>query len=168
MQVRVIITNSSAAPKGQTHSFSCSARAVNDILQWYFAFASGDVIKVHINGLRVCPDSDGVWRWTPPPAPAEPVEPKHAYLALQNVLHDAFLQSSEGKGKDRHANGKDWTDQPICTISLTVGSGFPIGQAMKKTNEAHTMALRGLNSEAYRELLGAIVYLAAAAWLIKP
>ena len=44
-----------------------------------------------------------------------------------------------------------------------VGIGFPLGQAMKKSQEAGTMASRGQADAAWRELLGAINYLAGAA-----
>ena len=85
------------------------------------------------------------------------------YVALKRVLDMAYEQASAGKGKERHANGKAFTEQPIFTITALVGLGFPLGQAMKKAQEARAMALRGEQSAAYRELLGAIVYLAAAA-----
>ena len=84
------------------------------------------------------------------------------YIVLQRVLQDAYLQASEGKGKERHANGRPFDQQPIFNISRMVGDGFAIGQAIKKLDESRGMPNPG---DAYRELLGAIVYSAAAAAL---
>jgi len=84
------------------------------------------------------------------------------YIVLQRVLQDAYLQASEGKGKERYANGRPFDQQPIFNISRMVGDGFAIGQAIKKLDESRGMPNPG---DAYRELLGAIVYSAAAAAL---
>ena len=48
-----------------------------------------------------------------------------------------------------------------------VGVGFPLGQAMKKAQEAGTMASRGQTDAARRELLGAINYVAGAVLAIN-
>lgn len=84
------------------------------------------------------------------------------YLALHRVLMLAYEQSSSGKGKNRHANGKPFLQQPIMEIGRMVGIGYQLGQAMKKAQEAGGMASRGQIAAAQAELLGAINYLAAA------
>lgn len=84
------------------------------------------------------------------------------YAALRSVLDLAYEQSSSGKGKNRHANGKPFLQQPIMEIGRMVGIGYQLGQAMKKAQEAGGMASRGEISAAQAELLGAINYLAAA------
>lgn len=84
------------------------------------------------------------------------------YAALRSVLDLAYEQSSSGKGKNRHANGKPFLSQPIMEIGRMVGIGYQLGQAMKKAQEAGGMASRGEAEAAQAELLGAINYLAAA------
>jgi hypothetical protein len=101
------------------------------------------------------------------------------YRALRLVLDMAFEQAAFGKGKERHAaGGLAFEDQPILQISRMVGYGFASGQAMKKLQEAATILQPkastlqpeastlqyGVHDRAQREILGAIVY-AAAAWL---
>lgn len=87
------------------------------------------------------------------------------YAALQRVLDLAFEQSASGKGRERHANDKAFTAQPIMAISRMVGLGFPAGQAQKKVQEAGGLMRNGSPDAAQAELLGAIVY-CAAAWLL--
>jgi len=41
------------------------------------------------------------------------------YEELMNVLHEAFEQASKGKGKDRHATGESFINQPIFWIEET-------------------------------------------------
>lgn len=84
------------------------------------------------------------------------------YEALAAALQAAYAQSAEGKGKDRHANGRPFDEQPIMEIGRMVGPGYQTGQAMKKAQEAMGMVSRGERERARAELLGAIVYLAAA------
>lgn len=87
------------------------------------------------------------------------------YDALANVLHRAFEQASAGKGKERHANGKPFTEQPMLSINRTLGSiDGMLYQAAKKSAEA-----RGLptTERAVAELLGAINYLAGAVILLE-
>lgn len=75
------------------------------------------------------------------------------------VLADVLYQVFEGKGKERHGNGIDFSAQPWRYISDNVGNGFCIGQAMKKLMEVKNLT----NIAAYkRELLGAIVYIVMA------
>lgn len=89
------------------------------------------------------------------PAPA-------GYECLAEVLDCALMQAASGKGAERHAGGHPFAKQPMQEITRMVGVGFPLGQAMKKSQEAGTMASRGQTDAARRELLGAINYLAGA------
>jgi hypothetical protein len=87
------------------------------------------------------------------------------YQGLIDVFRDA-VNVAKGSGADAHAlSGHSFVRQPIVDIGLrlrSVGVGFQLGQAEKKSEEA---ALHISNSEklyARQELLGAINYLAAA------
>ena len=82
----------------------------------------------------------------------------NGYEQLQSVLDAAFKQASQGKGKERHATDNGFEDQPIMQIQDLVGKGFSLGQAIKKIQESQRMD----TAAAERELLGAIVYIAAA------
>lgn len=84
------------------------------------------------------------------------------YEPLRLALDAAFSQAAEGKGQSRHARNNDFLQQPILTITREVGYGFPAGQAIKKLTEAAKMIEVGAVDAARRELLGAIVYAAAA------
>ena len=84
-----------------------------------------------------------------------------AYEDLRIILEMAYDQSARGKGVERHANQLPWRDQPINTITQSVGLGFPAGQAVKKVTESLGMVKRNEYLAARREVLGAIVYLAA-------
>lgn len=84
------------------------------------------------------------------------------YRKLQAVLTQAYEQSAVGKGRERHANGKDFDRQPILEIGRMVGPGFQLGQVQKKAQEAAGMIGRANLEGARQELLGAIVYAAAA------
>jgi hypothetical protein len=88
------------------------------------------------------------------------------YQKLKTVLDAAYRQSAEGKGKERHANERDFDRQPILEIGRMVGPGYHTGQAMKKCQEAIGMVSRGEHDKAVQELLGTIVYAAAAVVLI--
>lgn len=88
------------------------------------------------------------------------------YTALAAIFRDAFDQASAGKGKDRHAQGERFEDQPILDIGRRRGRGFVLGQAEKKIGEADRMVNRGERGAAQRELLGALNYIAAAVILI--
>lgn len=83
-----------------------------------------------------------------------------SYIDLEAALQAALAQARSGKGSARHSTGQNFLDQPIMTITRTHGVGFPMGQAAKKIQEASRMEL----DAARHELLGAIVYLAAA-WI---
>jgi len=89
------------------------------------------------------------------------------YETLRDILDAAYKQASAGKGRERHANDKPFHDQPIMHIARKRGIGFPLGQADKKSEEAQGMIERGQVDAAIRELLGSIVYTAAAIMLLK-
>lgn len=88
------------------------------------------------------------------------------YDELARVLTAAYHQSAVGKGADRHAKQRPLDDQPITTIPAMLGEREGLGglayQVIKKTQESVSMAERGNKSAAKAELLGAIVYAAAA------
>lgn len=88
------------------------------------------------------------------------------YETLRAELEAAYAQSSAGKGKERHANGRPFHRQPIAELTRMHGPGFATGQAAKKAQEALGMLARGEPDRARAELHGAIVYLAAAAMVI--
>lgn len=89
------------------------------------------------------------------------------YDTLATELNAAFRQSSEGKGKERHANGRPFDRQPIMEMGRLFGPGFAAGQATKKMQEALGMLARGENDRALAEVHGAIVYAAALASLLR-
>ena len=84
------------------------------------------------------------------------------YFDLAAVLGAAFEQAAFGKGKERHANDLPFHQQPMQQIAQRRGIGFILGQADKKSEEAHGMLERGDLLAFEREILGAIVYLAGA------
>lgn len=84
------------------------------------------------------------------------------YQPLLKVLLAAYDQSSQGKGIERHGNGLPFVEQPIISITKMVGEGYPLGQAMKKLSEAPTLYRLKGKEAAKNEILGAIVYAAAA------
>ena len=92
-------------------------------------------------------------------------EPNYATLA--RILKMAYDQASAGKGKERHANGRKFDDQPIMTIAKDHGLGYQTGQAEKKLKEAHTLLKLKGKEAAIRELLGVINYTAAAIAFIE-
>ena len=87
-----------------------------------------------------------------------PEEETQEYGPLYDILYEAGLRASDSKGKERHANDRPFISQPISSIQDAVGSGFPLGQALKKIQESRRLA----PSKARNELLDAIVYIAAA------
>lgn len=89
------------------------------------------------------------------------------YDGLRSVFDAALAHAAEGKGKERHANGRPFDRQPMMEISRMVGPGFPLGQAIKKAQESIGMLGRGEAGAAESELLGAINYLAGAILLMR-
>ena len=104
---------------------------------------------------------------TPDVMQAMPLAPTDPYAPLRRVLDAAYDQAANGKGKERHANDKPFTAQPIMEIARMVGPGYQLWQAMKKAQEAGGMLDRGQHDRAKAELLGAINYLAACYLLIE-
>lgn len=96
---------------------------------------------------------------------AASVAPGYEHLAA--TLQEALDQSQAGKGKERHARGRTFDRQPIMEIGRMVGVGYPTGQASKKIQEAVGMFNRDEADRAVNELLGAIIYSAAAILLIR-
>lgn len=84
------------------------------------------------------------------------------YEPLAQEFVNAYVQSSAGKGKERHANDKPFDRQPILEVARIVGPAFNTGQAMKKLGEATQMFARGEIDKAIHEIHGAMVYCAAA------
>lgn len=89
------------------------------------------------------------------------------YECLAEVLTAALMQAATGKGNERHANGKPFAEQPMIQIAKMVGIGSPVGQVMKKAQEAVGMAERGQTVAAINELLGVINYAAGAILTLK-
>lgn len=89
------------------------------------------------------------------------------YEPLRRVLETAYNQSARGKGRERHANEKPFMDQPIMSIARMVGVGGHTYQISKKAQEASTMVARGQHAAAKAELLGVIIYAAAAYLLVE-
>lgn len=90
-------------------------------------------------------------------------EVETGYESLSRVLKLAFDQAASGKGSERHGGGKAFDCQPMLEIGRMVGTGFCLGQAMKKAQESSRMP----PDAAKRELLGAINYLAGAYLLLE-
>ena len=106
-------------------------------------------------------DATTTYRYRPRVSSIAPTTSTDHYTALRNVLDAAYNQAAHGKGAERHADGKPWTEQPIFTVAGQVGDGFNAGQAIKKIQEAQQMAARGEHTKAMHEVLGAIVYAAS-------
>ena len=86
------------------------------------------------------------------------------YISLGLVLQSALEQASRGKGKERHASaGEAYENQIICEVTRRLGSGYPLGQAVKKIYEAQRLG----GEKGRAELLGAINYIAAAAIVMQ-
>lgn len=86
------------------------------------------------------------------------------YENFVSVLADAYKQTAGGKGNERHGGAdRPWHDQPIMTELRQTGTpGFQLGQARKKLLESLRLYEES-PERAYKEVLGAIVYAAAAA-----
>lgn len=79
------------------------------------------------------------------------------YEQLETILGEALEQAAAGKGKERHATGQVFEDQPMQLISKLLGDNHGLAfQAIKKIQES----LRLPDDRAERELLGAINYIA--------
>ena len=78
------------------------------------------------------------------------------YRTLQKTLTKSLEQASKGKGRERHADGKPFTEQPIFWIEEHFKS-FQLGQAVKKVHESQRLPV----DRAVSELQGAINFIAA-------
>ena len=91
----------------------------------------------------------------------ENISPDYRHFVL--VLADAYKQTATGKGRERHGRSLPWRDQPMMTelrqMQTPAGQLF---QARKKLLESMKLA-ESDSKRAYAEVLGAIVYAAAAA-----
>lgn len=92
-----------------------------------------------------------------------PVIPGYEHLAA--ILDEALAQAQSGKGKERHASGEPFEEQPIIQLGEWMGgsTAFCVGQACKKAIESTRLDDDG----AERNLLGAMNYLAAAVMTIR-
>lgn len=89
-----------------------------------------------------------------------------SYEILRTMLLKAYDQATSGKGLERHAQGRDFSDQPIFQIQELLGfNGYvgPAFQAIKKIQEGVNNYSSGRFDYAAleKELLGAINYIAA-------
>lgn len=84
------------------------------------------------------------------------------YASLDLVLKAALNQAADGKGKERHAEGEPFQEQPIIWIEKYFKS-YQLGQAVKKIHESQRLPYE----QAVGELLGAINYLAARIIFLK-
>ena len=90
------------------------------------------------------------------------------YDSLRAIYAMALEQAQGGKGKERHANGQPFDQQPICQGGRRFGAGCLIYQAWKKSHETPVLLQMDNGRErAIRELLGVINYAAAAILVIK-
>jgi hypothetical protein len=85
------------------------------------------------------------------------------YLPLMETLQLAYLRSSRGKGKDRHATDNPFLEQPIITEGEHFGIGPHLYQIRKKALEIQRLH----EIAAMNELLDIIVYAAAAYLIMK-
>lgn len=84
---------------------------------------------------------------------------KEAFL---KVLEEAANQVFSGKGEERHGHGTKFEEQPWKHITDNVGTGFVLGQALKKLMELRTFTAEEKLASWRREALGAIVYIVMA------
>lgn len=88
-----------------------------------------------------------------------PEVPVLGYESLLHVLARAHEQAALGKGAERHACTRPFTEQPMQSISRLLGNETGLlYQAMKKIQESQRMD----QDAAVKELLGAINYIAGA------
>lgn len=83
------------------------------------------------------------------------------YESLAQVMIMAIDQASSGKGT-RHSDEEPFEKQEICNGARTCGVGAMIYQVRKKSLEAKRMAEGKIDGDPTRDLLGSMVYNAAA------
>lgn len=95
----------------------------------------------------------------------EELQTRQDYAPLQEVLEAAYQQAASGKGRERHVAGarEPFTQQVICQGGRRYGRSALLFQAHKKAEESQRLP----PARAEAELLGAIVYLAAAVVLLR-
>ncbi len=86
------------------------------------------------------------------------------YESLASVLDQALERAQGGKGKERHANGDPFEEQPIVAINDMIGSTHGcLYQVIKKARES----VRLKPGAAVLELLDVINYAAAAVIILQ-
>lgn len=114
-----------------------------------------------------CRDCEAADLYVPEDAESTTLVVEPGYGPLFKVLIEAFSQAAAGKGKERHANGLPFLEQPIMVEARMIGLGFPAGQARKKILEAVKTSEKGEHDRAVADLLGAINYCAATILAIR-
>jgi hypothetical protein len=93
------------------------------------------------------------------------------YEKLVEVFELAFERASKGKGKERHASGEPYEDQPICAFPRVLGDKYDLGgglyQIMKKAREIPRIRDKKGDQAALLELLDIINYAAANVILLQ-
>lgn len=77
---------------------------------------------------------------------------------VRGILSEAYDQTANGKGRERHETEGGIEEQPAMEISRRVGIGFLLGQAIKKLMEQARLP----PEMARNEILGAMNYLTFA------
>jgi len=84
------------------------------------------------------------------------------FTPLFGAVIGCLEQVVRGKGRERHARGRDFIDQPIMVLPRLLGGDVGLGglifQALKKTEEAVGLP----HDRRLAELRGAVIYLLAA------
>lgn len=75
---------------------------------------------------------------------------------LQQIFDICIDQVSDGKGNERHGNGKPFYTQPWVSLAEDFGAGFLYGQGAKKLREAQNFK----GERKRQELAVAINYIA--------
>lgn len=86
------------------------------------------------------------------------------YKSLSDVLDLAYARASEGKGAERHADGRPFEEQDICSEMRYLGVNPAIFQARKKVKEVTRLSE---TERKINEFLDAIVYCAAAVIILQ-
>jgi len=140
---------------GHPAYYACAACGSITGLEWSVG-AKTACIACGKDAYMVAAPSQGGFR-------ASRLQAPEGYGPLARVLDDALGQAAEGKGKERHANGEPFINQPIMSIARGVGEGYHLGQAIKKLLESQRLP----TDRAIVERLGAINYIAASILLLE-
>lgn len=95
------------------------------------------------------------------------------YEGLIKIYGEALKRLTDGKGLDRHARDLlsgvvlPFDQQPSAQIARLVGLGYPLGQAMKKAQEAMGLLARGDELRAMAEIQDALNFCAIAAFTLR-